>query len=645
MKTSLLISLCVLVSFFSFSQESKDTCITRIEKITSLEKRALEYDYAAVRCWESGEYELAITYANKGLVICEENNFPKVKAALLNDRGIACDFLGKNSLALKSFFEALKIQETLNHPSYEAYILGNIGLIYDNQNLLKKALEYHKKSLVIRRRINDEKGVGASINNIANIYHQWKLYDKAIAYYKECIEIDLKYKDTFALGDDYNNIGNSYMGLEDFDTALDYYKKSLEIRSQINAPYLVAQSIANIGTLHFNKKEYDSARPYLLRGLVIADSISVKDLQISILDLLYQLEEKDGDYKKAYKYYKLFSKAKESSDQAEDFVKQTEMELNYEFDKQKEKDKLIQEKKDAQEKLILYGVSAVLLIIVFFSMLLFRRWKQTQSQKSIIEEKNLLVQQKNDEIMDSITYAKRIQTAILPSKQLLSELIQNQFVLYLPKDIVAGDFYWLEHVKNNTFFGVADCTGHGVPGAMMSVVCHNALNRSVREFGLTDSGAILDKTREIIVSELSKNGDSVSDGMDISLCVLDQDASTISWSGANNPLWIYRSNTQQIEEWKADKQPIGMYSNFIPFTTHSINVFKNDRVYLFTDGFADQFGGEKGKKLMKKAFQELLLKTSLLAVEEQKAELERFYWDWKGDLDQVDDVCVSCIVV
>lgn len=645
MKTAIQILLFILVSFVTFSKEKEDTCIARIEKITSPEKRVLEYDYATTRCWESGEYELAIVYANKGLSICEDNDFPKVKAALLNDRGIACDYLGRNSMALKSFFEALRIQEKLDNPSYEAYILGNIGLIYDNQNLLKKALEYHQKSLVIRRRIKDEKGIGASINNIANIYHQWKLYDKAIASYKECIAIDLKYKDTFALGDDYNNIGNSYMGLEQYDTALDFYNQSLQIRSQMNAPYLVAQTVSNIGTLYFNKEEYNKARPYLLRGLAIADSISGKDLQLSLLDLLYQLEENVGDYKKAHHYFKLFSKAKESSDQAEDFVRQTEMELNYQFDKQKEKDKLIREKKEAQDRMILYTISAVLLVIVFFSMLLFRRWKQTQLQKSIIEEKNALVQQKNDEITDSITYAKRIQTAILPSQQVLNELIPAQFVMYLPKDIVAGDFYWLEQVKEKIFFAVADCTGHGVPGAMMSVVCHNALNRSVREFGLNDPGAILDKTREIIVAELSKNDDSVNDGMDISLCVLDSNDQTIAWSGANNPLWIYRSEKAEIEEWKADKQPIGMYSNFVPFTSHTIEVKKNDRIYLFTDGFADQFGGEKGKKLMKRAFQDLLLNTSTLAVDAQKSELERFYRSWKGDLDQVDDVCVSGIVV
>lgn len=645
MKIALQLIFAILLPFISWNQTTKDTCLQRIEKITSIKSRIHEFDFAAIRCWQSGEYESAVDYANRGLSLCEEISYPKFKAVLLNDRGVAYDFLGKYSLSLKSLFAALRIQETLPNRDYEAYILSNIGLVYDKQGLLKKSFEYHQKSLKIRSEINNPSGIAASNNNIGNIHLQWKQFDKAIDCYNECIEFDSKLNDTFALADDYNNLGTAYIGLKQYDTALELYHKSLSIRSKMDSPYLVAQSIANIGTVYYNMKQYEKARPFLLRSLTIADSISGKDLQISTLTLLYILEEKVGDSTQAYKYFKLYTEHKESSDKAEDIVKQTELEMEYEFDKQKEKDKLIQEKKDAQARIILYSVIGGLILILIFSLLLFKRWKYAQSQQKIIEEKNHLVEQKNEEIMDSITYAKRIQTAILPSAQLLNELIPNQFVLYLPKDIVAGDFYWLENLKDKIFFAVADCTGHGVPGAMMSVVCHNALNRAVREFGLTVPGLILDKTRDIIVSELSKNDHAVSDGMDISLCVLDQNENTISWAGANNPLWIYRSTTQQMEEWKANKQPIGVYGNYIPFTTQVIEVYKNDRIYLFTDGFADQFGGDKGKKLMKKAFQNLLLKTSTLSTEKQKIELEQFYWSWKGGLDQVDDVCVSCVVI
>ena len=314
--------------------------------------------------------------------------------------------------------------------------------------------------------------------------------------------------------------------------------------------------------------------------------------------------------------------------------------MNYKFDKEKEKAKLLQEKRDAQTRIIFIAIGCVLLIISFFSFLLYRKWKLASVQKQIIEDKNKLVQLKNDEILDSITYAKRIQTAILPSSSLLNEVFPNHFVFYQPKDIVAGDFYWLEVSNELIFFAVADCTGHGVPGALMSVVCHNALNRTVKEFNLTNPGVILDKARELIVAELSKSDASVTDGMDISLCVIHKNNNEFYWAGANNPLWIYRHQDNKMDEWKADKQPIGTYWNYTNFNSHKITLDEKDRIYLFTDGFADQFGGNDGKKLKIRAFQNLIFDTAQLSISEQYEAIESFFKNWKGKVEQLDDVCV-----
>ena len=256
------------------------------------------------------------------------------------------------------------------------------------------------------------------------------------------------------------------------------------------------------------------------------------------------------------------------------------------------------------------------------------------------KKSNLLLAEKNKEITDSITYAKRIQNAILPSDTTVKEYLPNNFILYLPKDIIAGDFYWLEHKDDNILFAAADCTGHGVPGAMVSVVCNNALNRTVREYGLTNPAEILNKTREIVVQEFEKSDDDVKDGMDISLCCLELSGSyaTLQWAGANNPLWIIRKH--ELIEVKPNKQPIGKTDNPLPFTTHEIQLQKGDTIYVFTDGFADQFGGEKGKKFMYKPFKELLLSIQNKTMEEQKIVLEQHFENWKGNLEQVDDVCV-----
>ncbi len=266
--------------------------------------------------------------------------------------------------------------------------------------------------------------------------------------------------------------------------------------------------------------------------------------------------------------------------------------------------------------------------------------QQVQERTAEIEEKSEELAVKNKEIIDSITYAKRIQQAILPSDQVIQHELPNSFVLYLPKDIVAGDFYWFEAVGDVVYFAAADCTGHGVPGAMVSVVCSNALNRSVREYGLTDPGKILDKCRELVIEEFAKSEEDVKDGIDISLCALNTTTNQLQWAGAYNPLWIIRNGSTEIEEYKADKQPIGKHLTPAPFATHNISLNKGDTLYLFSDGFSDQFGGDNGKKYKSANFKKRLSEIAQQAMENQKATLTQEFKAWRGEMEQLDDVCV-----
>jgi serine phosphatase RsbU (regulator of sigma subunit) len=245
---------------------------------------------------------------------------------------------------------------------------------------------------------------------------------------------------------------------------------------------------------------------------------------------------------------------------------------------------------------------------------------------------------KNKEITDSITYAKRIQTAILPPDNIIQKHLKDFFIVYLPKDVVAGDFYWMEHVNDIVLFAAADCTGHGVPGAMVSVVCNNALNRAVREEGLTDPGKILDRTREIIVHEFGKSNEDVKDGMDISLCALNTKTKELKWAGANNPLWVISNGI--LQETKPDKQPIGQHFNARPFTTHSIALKEKDTLYVSTDGFQDQFGGAKGKKYKASCLKQFLTTIHSKPLEEQKRIIKDEFTNWRGKNEQVDDVCL-----
>jgi serine phosphatase RsbU (regulator of sigma subunit)/streptogramin lyase len=279
---------------------------------------------------------------------------------------------------------------------------------------------------------------------------------------------------------------------------------------------------------------------------------------------------------------------------------------------------------------------------------------EIRKQKDEVEQQKEIIEFAHSDIKSSILYAKRIQNAILPSPKIMLGILSESFVLYLPKDIVAGDFYWMEQKDNQILLAAADCTGHGVPGAMVSVVCNNALNRAVREFGLTDPGKILDKTREIVISEFEKSEDDVKDGMDISLVALTHASidghPSLQWAGANNPLWIinpFRTHWPESmvkgdgwAEARPDKQPIGKYSSPQPFTTYSVDLQKGDTIYIFTDGFQDQFGGEKGKKYKAARLKSFLISIVHHPLGVQKELLLKEFEQWRDTSEQVDDVCV-----
>lgn len=303
--------------------------------------------------------------------------------------------------------------------------------------------------------------------------------------------------------------------------------------------------------------------------------------------------------------------------------------------------------------IILFFISFIAWNIIFKKSLRKSRESETKLNDALkeLKSKHEIIEEKNKEITDSINYAKRLQDAILPPKKMIDEYIKENFILFKPKDIVAGDFYWMEKVvstgSTTIFIAAADCTGHGVPGAMVSVVCSNALNRSVKEFGMLEPGKILDKTTDLVLETFEKSDEDVKDGMDISLLAVKFSASTengserkiesITWSGANNPLWYIENG--EMKELKADKQPIGKSDHRKPFTTHSLPLSLS-ALFLFTDGYADQFGGVKGKKFKYKPFQDILLQNASQPMEMQKNKLDIAIENWKGDLEQNDDICI-----
>jgi ligand-binding sensor domain-containing protein/serine phosphatase RsbU (regulator of sigma subunit) len=302
---------------------------------------------------------------------------------------------------------------------------------------------------------------------------------------------------------------------------------------------------------------------------------------------------------------------------------------------------------------------AYLLYVGFtaFSIYIIFRWRTSILRKdkelleltvkkrtSELQLEKKTVEFKNREILSSIEYAKKIQATILPSPRVVKKYLHESFILYLPKDIVAGDFYWMESPigSDTVYFAACDCTGHGVPGAMVSVMCHNALNKSLIEFGKRKPSEILDKVAELVIENFKKNADDTTqiyDGMDASLCALDVETGELQWAGANNPLWIIKNGNSFLET-RADKQPVGFAENRFPYKNHIFNLEKGDVIYLITDGFADQFGGENDRKFQKSRLKQLLIEINKMTMEQQRIKLYETFTTWKGNNEQVDDITI-----
>lgn len=599
-----------------------------------------------------GDVQGALKNYKQSLQIHEEiGNYTGIAVAL-NNIGAVYENQGNIIQALNYYDRSLKIKEKLKNDQGIANSLNNIGLIYSNLGDYANALNAFERSLKIEKKLKNDQGIATSYHNIGLIYSKQGKIKEAEQYYTNALVIFERLHDEQGRAYCYHNLGEILQKKKNYTQAMWYYNKTLEIRNKTNDKKGIAISLHALSQIYFFTGELGKSEEMALQSLKIARELGYPEIIRNASNQLYKIYKKKNNPAKALEMLEVFKKMNDSIYNIETQKASTRHQLNYEFQRKEEKLKLAQEKKDliysgkAKRQMIINFFSAgVILVIIIFSSILFKRFKISQKQREIISQKEVETQKqkgileiKNKEITDSILYAKRIQSAILPADKYIRKILPNSFIIYKPKDIVAGDFYWFEQVDNYTFFAAADCTGHGVPGAMVSVVCHNALNRCIREFHLKNPGEILNMARSIINSEFAKSAEEVNDGMDISLGILDRDTNELLWAGANNPLWILRENS--LLEFKPDKQPVGRFYSEKPFCTHTIPLQKGDTLYAFTDGYQDQFGGVNGKKFKARQLKELLLDAGEKSMFEQAELLSDTFEDWKGSLEQVDDVCI-----
>ncbi len=429
-------------------------------------------------------------------------------------------------------------------------------------------------------------------------------------------------------------LSNAYTVDENVDSAFYYAKKAYQIVPKSNAQ-LKAFSSIHLARGYMQHGDINKAIELTSEALLVVENLEAKKEIKDLHNFLAEAHKGVGNFEEALAHLEKFMELDKEQASLLSAANISDLESKIADEKHDFEMKLKQTELSQKNKQTI-ALAVFLLFAIVFIVFVVRGYINKKRDAEIIRNQKMIVEEKNKEIMDSIGYAKRIQTAILPPNKVVKEYLQNSFILYKPKDIVAGDFYWIEHKDGKILFAAADCTGHGVPGAMVSVVCNNGLNRSVREYGLTDPGKILDKTREIVLQEFEKSEEEVKDGMDIALCSLY--GNKLQYAGAHNPLWIIRNG--EIIEIKANKQPIGKFDNPEPYTTHKIDLMQGDSIYIFSDGYVDQFGGEKGKKFKAKAFRELLLSIQDKSMEEQKQIIDDAFETWKGPIEQIDDVCV-----
>lgn len=592
---------------------------------------------------------------------------------------LSCGWLareqGRHAQALDYYFEAINLAELNKDEPLLANAYAKIGIVYNVKGDLEKARENYYKALGMQLKMENMAAVGGLYNNIGLMHEAGQEYDSAIYFFEKSYQIadSLGNERSKAIANE--NIGLMYyqkrenldLGLKKLAVSLDIWRKNDDIFGQ-------SQTLVYMVFIYNEQHKYQQALDSSFRSLEMARAAGANDVQQQILEQIYLAYTGLGQDDKALAYYMAFDQLRDSLGALNTGAEIDKLALQHEYESKQLQDSLSLALQHEQEqaavqadieagkfwnKMLLAGlvVFAILAVLIFY---VARHQKKTSG---IIAKANLQLKAKNKEIIDSITYAKRIQTAILPTSGRIKSIFKNSFVFYKPKDIVAGDFYWLSEVEDETekrtYFAVADCTGHGVPGAMVSVICSTALNKAVNEMRIKSPGEILSKVTDLVIETFAQSDHELKDGMDIALIALRTDASTghqlVEYSGANNGLWVISDRAHVydqavtmtnpgtsvfLHEIKATKQPVGRFTKRMPFDTHTLRLKASECIYLFTDGYADQFGGLKNKKFKYASLKKLLLSLAGRSLDEQREALKKNFSDWKGSMEQVDDVCV-----
>ena len=645
------------------------------------------YNIIGIIYKNQGNYPDAIKIHFEALKIFETVKDKGGIANCYNSLGIVCRNQGNYPEAIKNHLQALRIQEEIGDKNGVANSYNNIGIIYKNQEHYSEALKNHLQALKIRTEIGDKSGMANSYNNLGITYRYQGNYKESRNSYSQSLKIQEEIGDKNGIASSYSGVGIIYMMEGNYANALRNISRALKIQEEINDKKGIASSYTNMGINYTKLGDFQKAIEHLNKGLSLSKEIGAKDYIKDSYIELSKLYATMQEYKKAYEYYQKYSDIKDTLFNSENSKHIAEMNAQYDSDKKDNEIKLLNKDKDVQnaelkkQRLFSYSIIGGLVLVLLLAFFIYRSYRQKQIANRKLEIKNEKIEnayniiernrdeiaQKNKDITDSINYAKRIQQAILPSTELIYKTLEKSFIFYKPKDVVSGDFYAFAQKNDRVILAAVDCTGHGVPGAFMSMIGSDLLNQIIVEKNIIQPAEILNHLHIGVQHALKQDepGAETRDGMDIALISLQFNAGSnqskeiiddgqlsidncqLEYAGAMRPLYLIRNGKNELQEIKGDKLPVGgmQTEKERKFTNHAIQLNAGDTIYIFTDGFTDQFGGAKGKKFMAKKFQNFILSIQDMTMTKQRKAINKTLKEWKGNLEQVDDILIIGIKI
>ncbi|XOV68797.1 MAG: SpoIIE family protein phosphatase [Fluviicola sp.] len=690
MKRCMLLALLLSVAFGSFSQESAELDSVEVELhkksihgILARERDKMHDSVAADYYMQLAEfasndydYNLAIRYCDSALF--HENNLSFEKRIELTEtKATYLRKNGKTGEGIKLLLDILKELEAKKRFELSASLNKRIGTIYLKMRDLATAEFHLNASINQAKKVGDQKTEGYARMSLGNRFKYDSLFSKAEEQYKLSVAIGEKLGDKRLLAGNYNNYGSLLRMQKKISEARKYYLKAVEMNIASGNDKWLSYNYNNLGNLADAEKNYQQAVNYFLQSIEIKDRLGDFRGKVYTLSNLAGAYEKLGNYKEAYSYQKQYSVLLDSVAKLDNLADTKKLAAQFQSEKREGRirqlalqDKYNQNKIDSQKEQLSYQntiawILSIGIVLVFIIAILL--WRSSVNRKRInaeLVEKNAQIDRQHKEILDSINYASRIQNSILPGNERRKALLPDHAILFKPKDIISGDFYVCDNSGEHVFFGTVDCTGHGVPGAMVSLVASSHINKTIHEYELKDPGEILTRLNAEIPNALNGSDESINDGMDMAICSLDLGAMRMNFAGAFQNCWIlsskeslkkrmtddlnailYEGSDFGILELRGERRGIGRSGVNDPFTSQSMELAKGDVILLASDGYQDQFGGPLNKKFMVKELRNLVLSQAGSSPVQIVNTLETTLREWMEDTDQVDDVCVFVVRV